>query len=163
MNPLLSRLAPHTLYPPFLARVELLSARCRERGRDYHAISGLRSMEDQAKLYAQGRTAPGKIVTNAKPGYSAHQYGIAVDFCLDGDLTRAGLQPDWNIAGYDVLAAEARALGLDAAYYWQTFREGPHVQLDINARGLTFARLKAAHDRSGMPGVWTLLDQHGPW
>jgi peptidoglycan L-alanyl-D-glutamate endopeptidase CwlK len=31
-----------------------------------------RSNEEQAKLYAQGRTAPGRIVTNAKPGSSAH-------------------------------------------------------------------------------------------
>ncbi|TXH19809.1 MAG: peptidase M15 [Hyphomicrobiaceae bacterium] len=31
-----------------------------------------RSDEEQAKLYAQGRTTPGKIVTNAKPGKSKH-------------------------------------------------------------------------------------------
>ena len=31
-----------------------------------------RSPEEQARLYAQGRTAPGRIVTNAKPGKSKH-------------------------------------------------------------------------------------------
>lgn len=31
-----------------------------------------RSNEEQAQLYAQGRTAKGKIVTNAKPGQSKH-------------------------------------------------------------------------------------------
>lgn len=160
---LLARIPRYTLYPPFAAQLDVLVARCRARGRDYYAISGLRSFDEQATLYAQGRTTPGKIVTNARPGFSSHQYGIAVDFCLDADLARAGLQPAWDIAQYDLLAAEARALGLDAAYYWQTFREGPHVQLDVNARGLSLAALKAEHDRRGMPGVWRLLDQHGPW
>lgn len=31
-----------------------------------------RSNEEQDKLYAQGRTAPGKIVTNARAGHSKH-------------------------------------------------------------------------------------------
>ena len=48
-------------------------------GYEYKAISGNRTWEEQAKIYAQGRSAPGKIVTNAKPGYSNHNYGIAVD------------------------------------------------------------------------------------
>ena len=48
-------------------------------GYEYKAISGNRTWEEQAKIYAQGRTAPGKIVTNAKPGYSNHNFGIAVD------------------------------------------------------------------------------------
>lgn len=39
----------------------------------------LRSMETQAALYAQGRTKPGKVVTNARPGYSFHNFGLALD------------------------------------------------------------------------------------
>lgn len=35
-------------------------------------ICTYRADEEQDRLYAQGRTAPGKIVTNAKPGQSAH-------------------------------------------------------------------------------------------
>lgn len=35
-------------------------------------ICTYRSNAEQEKLYAQGRTAPGKIVTNAKPGKSKH-------------------------------------------------------------------------------------------
>lgn len=35
-------------------------------------ICTYRSEEEQARLYAQGRTAPGRIVTNAKPGKSKH-------------------------------------------------------------------------------------------
>ncbi len=48
----------------------------------------IRSSKDQAKIYAQGRTAPGPIVTNARPGDSTHEYGLAVDIVilLDKDL-----------------------------------------------------------------------------
>lgn len=47
--------------------------------------SGFRSIEEQNKLYAQGRTTKGKIVTNAKGGESMHQYGIAFDYCFVGE------------------------------------------------------------------------------
>ena len=41
---------------------------------------GRRTMEEQAKLYAKGRTSGGKIVTKAKPGQSYHNYGLAFDW-----------------------------------------------------------------------------------
>lgn len=43
---------------------------------------GLRSFERSDALYAQGRTKPGNIVTNAKGGSSLHNYGLALDFHL---------------------------------------------------------------------------------
>ncbi|WVE38856.1 M15 family metallopeptidase, partial [Priestia megaterium] len=43
---------------------------------------GFRSIEQQHKLYSQGRTTPGIIVTNAKGGYSYHNYGLAFDIAL---------------------------------------------------------------------------------
>lgn len=48
-----------------------------------------RTFEEQDKLYAQGRTKPGKKVTNAKGGQSIHNYHLAFDIVLlydkDGD------------------------------------------------------------------------------
>lgn len=44
----------------------------------------LRTMDEQAKLYAQGRTLPGPIVTKAKPGQSPHNFGMAFDICFAG-------------------------------------------------------------------------------
>ena len=41
---------------------------------------GRRTMEEQAELYAKGRTKAGKIVTKAKPGQSYHNYGLAFDW-----------------------------------------------------------------------------------
>lgn len=45
-------------------------------------IQGLRSMAESDALYAQGRTAPGEIVTNAPGGSSYHNYGLAFDFAM---------------------------------------------------------------------------------
>lgn len=41
--------------------------------------STYRSIAEQDKLYAQGRTTPGDIVTNAKGGESFHNWGVAFD------------------------------------------------------------------------------------
>jgi peptidoglycan L-alanyl-D-glutamate endopeptidase CwlK len=50
----------------------------------------LRTFAEQDKLYAQGRTAPGKKVTNAKAGQSYHNYGLAIDICLLKDTDGNG-------------------------------------------------------------------------
>ncbi|MFJ5622021.1 M15 family metallopeptidase [Peribacillus loiseleuriae] len=59
---------------------------------------GYRSIAEQDKLYAQGRTAPGKVVTNAKGGQSNHNYGLAVDYFLltpDGKTALWTVNNDW--------------------------------------------------------------------
>src|SRR6202021_3611073 len=43
-------------------------------------IAGMRTFAESDALYAQGRTEPGPIVTNAPAGESFHNYGLAVDF-----------------------------------------------------------------------------------
>lgn len=45
-------------------------------------VQGLRTIEQQDAIYAQGRTTPGEIVTKAKGGHSYHNYGLAIDFAL---------------------------------------------------------------------------------
>ena len=50
-----------------------------KEGLDYKIICGTRSWDQQAALYAKGRTAPGPRVTNAKPGSSMHNFGLAID------------------------------------------------------------------------------------
>lgn len=50
-----------------------------KEGLDYKIICGTRSWEQQEALYAKGRTAPGPKVTNAKPGSSMHNFGLAID------------------------------------------------------------------------------------
>jgi hypothetical protein len=50
----------------------------RDRGTYFLVVSGLRTAAEQDALYAQGRIAPGHIVTNSKGGLSMHNYGLAV-------------------------------------------------------------------------------------
>lgn len=69
----------------------------------------LRSEAEQDALYAQGRTTPGPIVTKAKAGQSAHQYGLALDFVImdNGKPDWGGISPAWDKA---IELAEARGL-----------------------------------------------------
>ena len=59
-----------------------LKAECARQGYQIAIGESFRSVAEQDALYAQGRTKPGQIVTNA-PGssYSSmHQWGVAFDF-----------------------------------------------------------------------------------
>ncbi len=58
----------------------------------------LRTIAQQNILYAQGRTNPGPIVTNAKGGQSYHNYGLALDFALliNGKTFSWDTGKDWN-------------------------------------------------------------------
>lgn len=42
----------------------------------------LRTYSEQDNLFAIGRTKPGRKVTWARGGYSYHNFGLAIDFCL---------------------------------------------------------------------------------
>ena len=59
----------------------------------------LRTFAEQDGLYAQGRTKPGKIVTNAKGGQSYHNYGLAIDIVLLVDKDKNG---SFETASWDV-------------------------------------------------------------
>ncbi len=58
-----------------------LITRCKNNGLDVLITQTLRDIEYQNQLYAQGRTKPGSIVTNARGGESYHNYGLAFDIC----------------------------------------------------------------------------------
>lgn len=164
------------LYKPFVAKLLQLGEACEKRGFVYVVTSGMRTYDEQAHIYAIGRTtdvngkpigpkdkAYGKVRTKAKPGTSPHNFGVATDWCLDadGDMSN-GLQPDYTDAKYMVLAEEARKLKLEAGFYWN-FKDTPHVQLPIKAKGLTWGKLDTAYVKGGYPAVFALLDKYGPW
>ena len=68
----------------------------------------------------------GRWATNAKPGQSWHQWGLAVD-CF----VAAGGRAIWDSShvGYQRYAAIAQELGLEAGAYWRR-RDAVHVQSD---------------------------------
>jgi peptidoglycan L-alanyl-D-glutamate endopeptidase CwlK len=96
---------------------------------EYKAISGNRTFEEQAKIYAQGRTAPGKIVTNAKPGYSNHNYGIAVDMGVfkDGKYLD-GSKPSEAETFHRKAAKIAEKYNIEWGGSWKSFKDYPHFE-----------------------------------
>jgi len=68
------------LHPYVKQLSEKLIDQCKKQGLKVIITQALRTNEEQNELYAQGRTKPGNIVTNAKGGQSMHNYGLAIDF-----------------------------------------------------------------------------------
>jgi len=68
-----------TLLPEVQPSARALVTKAAADGITIKVISGLRTYDEQNDLYAQGRTKPGRIVTNARGGHSNHNFGIAFD------------------------------------------------------------------------------------
>lgn len=126
------------LMPEFSEIVKEFVLQANFQGYKVDVFSGYRSIEEQAKLYAQGRTAPGTIVTNAQPGHSFHNWGLAVDVVFKD----ANDHFTWNVSDdqWHQLAAVGNSLGLEPGAYWKTFTDKPHFQL---TGGLTIAEAQA--------------------
>lgn len=102
-------------------------------------ISGLRTFEEQDDLYAQGRTKPGRIVTNARGGHSNHNFGIAFDVGVF-----QGNQYLPNSSKYKAVGVLGEDLGLEWGGNWKTLVDQPHFQLrPAWAKELTERRMLA--------------------
>ena len=95
-------------------------------GIDVRIISTVRSMDKQAKLYAQGRTTKGSIITNAPPGMSYHNYGWAVDVCI----YKNG-KPDWRSKYWNRIGEIGVEQGLIWGGNWTRLVDKPHFQLSL--------------------------------
>ncbi len=112
-------------------RLQTLTAqlvdKCAGAGLPIKIGESFRSVAEQDALYAQGRTQPGNIVTNAKgSSYSSqHQWGIAADFY------RADGKGAYNEAGdyFNRVGAIAKQLGLGWGGDWKSIVDKPHVYL----------------------------------
>ncbi|EEO3609202.1 N-acetylmuramoyl-L-alanine amidase family protein, partial [Listeria monocytogenes] len=89
---------------------------------------GYRSKTEQNALYAQGRTKPGSVVTNAKGGQSNHNYGVAVDLCL---YTSDGKNVIWEstTSRWKKVVAAMKAEGFKWGGDWKTFKDYPHFEI----------------------------------
>jgi peptidoglycan L-alanyl-D-glutamate endopeptidase CwlK len=103
---------------------KMFIAACDDAGIDVIITSTYRDIESQNALFAQGRTKPGKKVTNAKGGQSLHNYQLALDFCpiVNGKAA-------WNdIALFERCGVIAEMLGFEWAGRWKRFKEYAHIQ-----------------------------------
>ena len=124
------------LHPIVQAKVKAFVAACKKEGIDVLITSTYRDGESQNALYAQGRTKPGRRVTNAKAGQSWHNHRCAADF-----VPMVSGKAQWNDARTFKRCGEiAEACGLEWAGRWKSFPEMAHVQY---TGGLTLAQLRA--------------------
>jgi peptidoglycan LD-endopeptidase CwlK len=137
--------------PKLADMIRLLTLKIQQAGYGIRVTQGLRTWEEQDALYQQGRTTPGKIVTNAPPGHSYHNFGLAVDLVPIGDMG-----PDWDVQHpvWKMLVDEGRALGLTAGALWRTFPDEPHFQLTGNFPPSPNGSVITAYQAGGVEGVW---------
>jgi peptidoglycan LD-endopeptidase CwlK len=114
------------LRPEVRPQVDAFLAACSSAGLNVLVTCTLRSNDEQTALYAQGRTAPGHIVTDAPAGRSAHNYGLALDV-----VPMVNGKPDWN--GHDPIWFKIGQLGQNAGLTWlgapgSEFPEMPHFE-----------------------------------
>ncbi|MEK3969431.1 M15 family metallopeptidase [Paenibacillus sp. FSL H7-0323] len=134
------------LHPVVMAAATVLIEHCYSRGVPILITQGLRTIAEQNALYEQGRSNPGVIVTNARGGYSYHNFGLAVDFALllpNGSSVSWDMNRDYNgnnIKDWIEVVEEAKKLGFDWGGDWTTFKDYPHFQMVF---GLTLTQLRA--------------------
>ena len=124
------------LHPVVQDMAKKFIAAAKKEGIDVLVTSTYRDGESQNSLYAQGRTKPGRIVTNARAGQSWHNYRLAFDVVpiVNGKAM-------WNdLRTFRRLGAIGKGVGLEWAGDWKSFREMPHFQW---TGGLTLAQLRA--------------------
>lgn len=88
-------------------------------------VQGLRTFAESDALYAQGRTAPGPIVTKAGAGQSYHNYGLAFDFAMvtDGkDDNTVG--PNW-LKVVSIMESHGMTWG---GHFPEGFHDDPHFE-----------------------------------
>ena len=139
-----------TLLPEVQPIARTLVQKAASHGIEIKVISAYRSYEEQEKLYAQGRTAPGPKVTNARGGHSNHNFGIAFDVGVFSGSKYLGASPKYKAVG--VLGQD---LGLEWGGNWTSIVDEPHFQLrPAWAAGMSEkAMLAELRDRvgNGMP------------
>jgi peptidoglycan L-alanyl-D-glutamate endopeptidase CwlK len=136
---------PKALIPIVYSKYEKFADQCSRSHIDIIVTSTYRDLESQGALYSIGRTIKGedvdaknpmgKIVTNAKPGNSFHQYRVAFDVVpiIHG-------KPVWNNKQlWESIGAIAKACGLEWAGDWKKFKEKCHLQY---TSGLTLKDFK---------------------
>ncbi|NYT62453.1 M15 family metallopeptidase [Alcaligenaceae bacterium] len=113
-----------TLLPEAQPIARALVQKAALSGIEIKIISGLRTYDEQNELYAQGRTKPGIKVTNARGGYSNHNFGIAFDVGVFEGKKYLSESVKYKAVG--VLGLD---MGLEWGGNWKTIVDQPHFQL----------------------------------
>ncbi|WP_379131655.1 M15 family metallopeptidase [Paenibacillus sp. sgz500958] len=133
------------LHPAVLAGAQALIRQSHAKGVPIAITQGMRTIVEQNALYAQGRSKPGTIITNARGGASYHNYGLAIDFAL---LLPGGETYSWDtsrdgdkdkLKDWQEVVKLAKPLGFEWGGDWTSFKDFSHLQMSF---GLTTSQLK---------------------
>jgi peptidoglycan L-alanyl-D-glutamate endopeptidase CwlK len=146
------------VYPVLADKIRQIAATLQPEGIWIRVTQALRTVEEQDALFAQGRTAPGKVVTNCEGGHSYHNYGLAVD-CVPS-LPGDSYIPDWNPEHptWKRMEELGGALGLTVGALWRSFPDAPHFQ--ISGRfpiGAPDDELRELFQGGGLEAVWNAV------
>ena len=86
-----------------------------------------RTYTEQDELYKQGRSKAGKIITNAKGGYSYHNFGLAIDVVEVKDK-----KANYDVSVTKKIAPIAKKHGLAWGGDWKSFKDYPHFDMTFN-------------------------------
>lgn len=116
-----------TLHPAVIPAATRVFERAYAEGIPVQVTQAMRTIEEQNALYAIGRRGVKgeKVVTNAKGGYSYHNYGLAFDICL----IQNG-QAVWTVNNqWKRFVQIAKAEGFEWGGDWKDFPDYPHFQM----------------------------------
>jgi peptidoglycan L-alanyl-D-glutamate endopeptidase CwlK len=121
----ISRARLDEVHPELARRIETLADALAAEGIPIEVDTALRTAAGQDELFGQGRTLPGKKVTNARGYQSNHVIGCAVDVSPDDTVTG---RPDWDAAhpAWQRIVALAPSFGLRDGKSWHDL---PHLEL----------------------------------
>lgn len=108
-----------------------LIRRCEDEHLYIKVTDGYRSFDEQNKLYSQGRSSSGKVVTNAKGGESYHNYGLAVDVAFKKGNTVTWEQYDMNhndVDDWKEIGKIGEDIGFEWGGNWTSLVDRPHFQ-----------------------------------
>lgn len=120
---------------------------------------GLRAWSDQMKAWLKGRDENGnvvdqkQIVTNAPPGHSWHEYGLAVDVVPIAFV----LLPNWGVGKpqWDRIVTTGESLGLfSGSRFVHAPKDWPHFQLTGALSVSPSDEIRQLFHDSGMAAVW---------
>ena len=143
--------------PALMEKITQMADRLDLENIRFRVTQGLRTWQEQATLYEQGRSLPGKVVTNAAPGHSYHNFALAVDVV---PMTELG--PDWSVEHptWQRLIQVGTSLGLVAGAQWRTFPDWPHFQLTGKFPVSPDDEVRQLYLDHGMERVW---EEAGLW
>lgn len=127
--------------------VKVLREAIKESPLDFRITQGVRTAAYQNSLYQQGRTKPGKVVTNCD-GYknkSNHQaqkdgFGHAIDIFIcgymkDGKYVKTDEKEGYSFANLKAVADHIKKISAKFGYNvkwggdWDKFKDYPHFEL----------------------------------